>query len=123
MTPKKLSIFFCGALGLVASVPMAQAVVTRNSKMKGQLGILFVLSWLGLGVSTGIDEHWHLRSGGMVMALAMVGAQFIVLSMKVLWMHRKMGDTWEVCWGRAGLLLHSVFFRLLIICVSISTLE
>merc|ERR1712176_1366456 len=85
----------CFVQSFVASIPMADAVVTRNHTKKALLSLLFVSVWMVLAVCTGLDEQWKPRNGGLSIAFAVLGAQLIIVSMKVLRMHRKMGDSWE----------------------------
>lgn len=77
-------------LGWIASVPMGDAVMTRNAKKKTMLGLAFVSSWLVLTIVSGWGEltptHASLRAAGAIS---------IIASMKILWKFRKMGDDWE----------------------------
>lgn len=47
-----LALVFSLALGVVASVPMGEAVKNRDNRRKSQLGMMFVLGWLLLTIST-----------------------------------------------------------------------
>jgi hypothetical protein len=51
--------------------------------------MMFVLSWIVLAISTGV------AIGTLSIVLCLLGAAIIVGSMKILWKHRKMGDSWE----------------------------
>ena len=82
---------FCLALGVIASVPMGEAVRNRQAKKKAILGMMFVLSWVALSVSTGLGNNNLFGC----MYWCFIGAITIIASMKVLWKNRKMGDTWE----------------------------
>jgi hypothetical protein len=77
------------ALGYIASIPMGEAVKNRDGAMKQKLGMMFVLSWIVLAISTGV------AIGTLSIVLCLLGAVTIVGSMKVLWKYRKMGDSWE----------------------------
>lgn len=90
-TPGIVAAVFSLALGVIASVPMGDAVRNRNGAKKKKLSAAFVLSWLGLTVSTGLST----AQGGLSFALCGMGAVSIIASMKILWKNRKMGDTWE----------------------------
>lgn len=85
------AIVFSIILAFVASVPMGDAVRNRKSLKKKKLSMLFVLSWVGLTVASGFSAN----TGAPSFILGGVGAMFIIMSMKVLWKFRKMGDTWE----------------------------
>ena len=85
------AIIFSVALGIVASVPMGDAVRYRKAKKKMKLSMLFMLSWIGLTVASGFSTG----NGISTFILCGVGMVCIILSMKILWKHRKMGDSWE----------------------------
>lgn len=78
------------ALGWIASVPMGDAVKTRNNKKKQTLSMLFAGSWLTLSTVSDTNSSSRVHTG-----LRFAGAASIIASMKILWKHRKMGDTWE----------------------------
>lgn len=82
---------FALALGGIASVPMGDAVRHRNASKKQKLSMGFLLSWVGLTVASGFSAG----GGAVSFALGGAGALSIVASMKILWKHRKMGDSWE----------------------------
>jgi len=76
-------------LGIVASVPMGDAVRTRNHARKAMLGMAFLVLWIALSVAT-------MKNNGMVaMVCCPIGMVSIISSMKILWKNRKMGDSWE----------------------------
>ena len=79
------------ALGAIASVPMGNAVRNRNASKKKKLSMTFVLCWLGLTIVSGFSAD----AGAASFVLCGAGMVCIVASMKILWKHRKMGDTWE----------------------------
>jgi len=84
-----LAAGFSVALSIIASIPMAEAVKTRNGTMKKILGMTFVLSWVGLTITT-------INTNDVVPKyFCPLGAITIVASMNVLWKFRKMGDSWE----------------------------
>jgi len=74
---------------------MGDAVRNRNGPKKKILGLSFVLSWILLSVFSSLKEDGSLRNDGICLALCLLGAFSIILSMKILWKFRKMGDTWE----------------------------
>lgn len=78
------------ALGYIASIPMADAVMTRNASKKQVLSVLFLTSWIVLTVVSGWGQLSKVQA--LFRTLGMV---CIIASMKVLWKYRKMGDTWE----------------------------
>ena len=78
------------ALGWIASVPMGDAVMTRNGSKKATLGMLFVASWFALTAVSGYGELSYLHT-----VFRVIGAVSIIASMKILWKFRKMGDSWE----------------------------
>jgi hypothetical protein len=82
---------FSLALGVIASVPMGDAVRHRNASKKQKLSMAFVLSWVGLTVSSGFSANL----GAPSFVLGAAGAVSIIASMRILWKHRKMGDAWE----------------------------
>ena len=85
------AIAFSLILATVASVPMGDAVRYRKGKKKKKLSMLFVLSWLGLTVTSGLSTD----IGSYSFILGGLGAVSIIASMKLLWKYRKMGDSWE----------------------------
>jgi len=93
--PGIICLFLCIALGVIASVPMGDAVRNRNPPKKKQLGLMFVTSWILLSIFSSMDADGSLRSGGLSLVLCFLGAFCIIASMKILWKFRKMGDTWE----------------------------
>lgn len=70
---------------------MAYAVKNRKATLKKLLGLSFVLSWLGLTVST----TYSTGTGAATAIPCALGAVSIIASMKILWKYRKMGDSWE----------------------------
>jgi hypothetical protein len=84
----------CLALAWIASVPMGDAVMTRNGTRKLRLSMLFVSSWVVLVVVSGLAMPTS-DMETVQTACRAVGAVMIIASMKVLWKFRKMGDTWE----------------------------
>ncbi len=86
-----LAIAFSLALAVIASVPMGDAVRYRKASKKQKLSMAFVLSWVGLTIASGYSAN----AGAASFVLGGVGAVCIVASMKILWQHRKMGDSWE----------------------------
>jgi hypothetical protein len=80
----------CMALGWIASVPMGDAVMSRNGPKKAKLGLAFVSSWLLLTIFSGWSELSTVHA-----VFRALGAVCIIASMKILWKFRKMGDTWE----------------------------
>ena len=85
------AVIFSITLGIVASVPMGDAVRNRKAGKKMKLSMLFALSWVGLTVSSGYTAE----NGTLPFVLCGIGALFIIMSMRILWKFRKMGDTWE----------------------------
>jgi len=79
------------ALSIIASIPMAYAVKNRKATLKKLLGLSFVLSWLGLTVSSTLSTG----NGAAAAIPCALGAISIIASMKILWKFRKMGDSWE----------------------------
>lgn len=90
-TTNIVAIVFCLLLGIVASVPMGNAVRYRNADKKKKLSMMFVLSWIGLTISSGLSSG----IGSTAFIFGGIGAVLIILSMKILWKNRKMGDSWE----------------------------
>ena len=89
-SPSILAAVGCSlALGVIASVPMGEAVRNRNGPRKAMLGMLFLLFWILLTVAS------SLANGKTATMFCPIGAITIISSMKVLWKNRKMGDTWE----------------------------
>lgn len=80
----------CLTLGWIASIPMADSVITRNAAKKAKLSGAFLASWIVLVLVTGWAELTSIH-----MLFRAVGAICIIASMKVLWKYRKMGDSWE----------------------------
>ena len=90
LTPSSLAgLLVSLMLGVVASVPMGDAVRTRNKGRKELLGMAFLVLWLVLSVVTSINN------GKVAMACCPIGMVSIISSMKILWKNRKMGDYWE----------------------------
>eukprot|EP00978_Attheya_sp_CCMP212_P047078 scaffold421215_cov61-Attheya_sp.AAC.1 len=87
-----LAALICLALGWIASVPMGDAVMTRNGPKKAKLGLTFVSSWLLLTIFPGYGDD---QLSAIHAIFRTVGAVYIIASMKILWKFRKMGDTWE----------------------------
>jgi hypothetical protein len=85
------AIFFSLVLAVVASVPMGNAVRYRKKGLKMKLSMMFVLSWVGLTIVSGLATG----TGAPSFILGGLGAVCIVASMKLLWKYRKMGDSWE----------------------------
>ena len=83
------AVAFSLLLGIVASVPMGEAVRNRNAKKKAFLGMSFLVLWILLTIATG------LANGKVAMVCCPLGMISIITSMKILWKNRKMGDTWE----------------------------
>ena len=86
-----LGAVLCIALAFIASVPMGDAVRNRNASLKQKLSLAFVLSWIGLTIVSGFSAN----AGTPSFVFCALGMVCIVASMKILWKHRKMGDTWE----------------------------
>ena len=76
-------------LGIVASVPMGDAVRNRKDKKKAFLGMSFLILWILLTIVSGT------LNGKVAMVCCPIGMISIITSMKILWKNRKMGDTWE----------------------------
>lgn len=92
LNPSNLAaIAFSLVLAAVASVPMGDAVRYRKSGKKKKLSMMFVLSWVGLTMVSGLSAN----TGALSFILGGLGAASIVVSMKLLWKYRKMGDSWE----------------------------
>ena len=70
---------------------MADAVRYRKRNKKMKLGMMFLISWIGLTVMSGFSTN----IGASSFIIGGVGAVCIILSMKLLWKYRKMGDSWE----------------------------
>lgn len=87
-----VAALICLALGWIASVPMGDAVMTRNGPKKAKLGMSFVFSWLMLTIFSGYGDE---QLSTMHAIFRGLGAVCIIASMKILWKFRKMGDTWE----------------------------
>ncbi|MBT4385055.1 hypothetical protein HOD30_04900 [Candidatus Peregrinibacteria bacterium] len=85
------AIVFSLLLAVVASVPMGDAVRHRKAGKKMKLSMMFVLSWLGLTITSGLS----VGTGASAFIFGGLGAIFIIASMKLLWKYRKMGDSWE----------------------------
>lgn len=83
------AVAFSLLLGIVASVPMGDAVRNRNATKKAILGMLFLLLWIMLTVATAA------ANGIVAMVCCPIGMISIISSMKILWKNRKMGDSWE----------------------------
>ena len=89
--PNIVAICFSLLLGVVASVPMGNAVRYRNAKKKMRLSMMFMRSWIGLTVSSGLSTG----NGTPSFVLGALGMICIIMSMRLLWKYRKMGDSWE----------------------------
>jgi hypothetical protein len=87
-----VAALICLALGWIASVPMGDAVMTRNGPKKAKLGLAFVSSWLLLTIFSGYGDAQLTTIHTIFRTL---GAVCIIASMKILWKFRKMGDSWE----------------------------
>ena len=87
-----VAALLCLVLGWIASVPMGDAVMTRNGPKKSKLGLAFVSSWLLLTIFSGYGDD---QLSTVHTLFRTVGAVCIIASMKILWKFRKMGDTWE----------------------------
>ena len=90
-TAEKVSAATSMALSIIASVPMGDAVRNRKAAKKKLLGLSFVGSWVGLTVASTLSAG----NGALSAIPCALGAISIILSMKILWKNRKMGDTWE----------------------------
>ncbi len=86
-----IAVVFSLMLGVIASVPMGDAVRYRKSVKKQRLSMMFLLSWIGLTTAS----IFTTENGNASIPLCIIGFMSIVLSMKILWKNRKMGDTWE----------------------------
>ena len=88
-TPVLAAVAISLLLGIVASVPMGDAVRNRKDKKKAFLGMSFLILWILLTiVSSSLN-------GKVAMVCCPIGMISIITSMKILWKNRKMGDTWE----------------------------
>lgn len=80
---------FSALLAVVASVPMEEAVKNRDGDSKTKLSAAFAAGWVGLTASTiagnGLDAASTI--------LNPIGMVCILLSMKLLWQYRKMGES------------------------------
>jgi len=85
------AIIFSLILATVASVPMGDAVRYRKKSKKMKLSMMFLLSWIGLTITSGLATNNGITS----FLLGGAGAISIIASMKLLWKYRKMGDSWE----------------------------
>lgn len=90
-------VVVCFYVSFVASLPMADAVMTRNATKKKVLSLQFLLGWITLGVMSSLDvsEQLGSKSYGSVWVLCMMGPFTIILSQKILFGARKMGTLWE----------------------------
>jgi hypothetical protein len=75
-----VSALVCLALGWIASVPMGDAVQSRNAAKKNVLGMLFVSSWLALTIVSGWGELTTIH-----VIFRALGAICIIASMKSKW--------------------------------------
>jgi hypothetical protein len=89
-TPAVIAAVASLALGIIASVPMGHAVKTRNHTLKNILGMMFVSTWIVLTVVS-----YYTTNQIETLVFCIIGMVSIIASMKVLWKHRKMGDSWE----------------------------
>lgn len=85
------AVAFSLILATISSVPMGDAVRYRKRAKKMKLSMMFVLSWVGLTVVSGFSAN----TGASSFIFSGVGAVCIIMSMKLLWKYRKMGDSWE----------------------------
>jgi len=83
------AVAFSLLLGIVASVPMGDAVRNRNASKKAMLGMSFLLLWIMLTVATSVANR------KVAIVCCPIGMFSIIFSMKILWKNRKMGDSWE----------------------------
>ena len=90
-TPVIAAMVFSIILSIVASIPMGDAVMNRKGAKKKKLGMAFMLSWVGLTVSTGLVSEL----GTLTYIFCGLGFIMIIMSMQILWRFRKMGDSWE----------------------------
>jgi len=90
-TANIVAVIFSLLLGVIASVPMGDAVRYRKAGKKMKLSMLFMLSWIGLTIASGLSTG----NGTPSFVLGGIGVVCIVMSMRILWKHRKMGDSWE----------------------------
>jgi len=90
-TPTIAAVIFCIILGFVASIPMGESVMNRKAAKKMKLSMVFMLSWVGLTVSTGLAS----QLGATTFIFCGLGFMCIIASMRILWKFRKMGDSWE----------------------------
>ena len=90
-TPIIVAMVFSLILSFVASIPMGDAVMNRKADKKKKLGMAFMLSWVGLTVATGLASEL----GTLTYVFCALGFLCIIVSMRILWKFRKMGDTWE----------------------------
>jgi len=88
-TPVLAAVMISLLLGIVASVPMGDAVRNRKDKKKAFLGMSFLILWILLTIVSGM------LNGKVAMICCPIGMISIITSMKILWKNRKMGDTWE----------------------------
>ena len=88
-TPVLAAVVISLLLGIVASVPMGDAVRNRKDKKKAFLGMSFLILWILLTIVSST------LNGKVAMVCCPIGMISIITSMKILWKNRKMGDTWE----------------------------
>lgn len=86
-----VAVAFSLSLAGIASVPMGNAVRNRDTARKQKLAMGFLLSWVGLTIASGFSAN----TGAPSFILCGAGAISIIASMRILWKHRKMGDSWE----------------------------
>lgn len=77
-------------LAWIASVPMENAVRTRNAALKQKLSMSFVGGWILLTTGSIMSS-----ANSYAAVLNPAGMVCIIASMKILWKFRKMGDSWE----------------------------
>jgi hypothetical protein len=92
-----VALVVCVFVSLVASVPMADAVMNRTPKKKMILSLMFLLGWIVLGVMSALDVTDQVtgfdQSG--IWVLCMLGPFTVIVSQKILFGSRKMGTLWE----------------------------
>jgi len=89
----------CFAISYVASVPMSDAVMTRNGPKKKKLSLIFLLGWITLGVMSGLDvasdKNLDKSHAGSRCLCIMFGPFTVILSQKILFGARKTGTFWD----------------------------
>jgi len=95
------ALAICVFVSLVASVPMADAVMNRLATKKTILSLMFLFGWIALGIMTSLDVTQQLNDMNSpydqtgVWLCCMLGPFTIILSQKILFESRKMGTLWE----------------------------